>query len=577
MASRLTTYIVVLIVAGTLIAGLIVGAQREDASGPVDLIVTNGKVYRADGRDGFAEAVAVQGNKILRVGSNREIKRLRRAQTVMIDAHGGAVLPGFNDAHLHFIGGGLALHQLNLLEATTLESVQEAIEAYASAHPERPWVHGRGWYYAPFPGGLPTRQQLDALVPDRPAYLTAYDGHTGWANTKALKLAGITRRTRDPRNGTIVKDARTGEPTGVLKEAAMGLMRKVLPAPTREDRVQAIRDAIGEAHRAGITSIQNASGTPDDLVLYDELRQVGDLSVRVYGGLSAGPGFSEADADRFEAIRREYPDDPLFKAGVVKLMADGVVETHTAAMLAPYANAATTGLANFTPQELDRVVALLDRRGWQVMVHAIGDRGIRLALDAFEHAQGANQPPARGRRHRIEHIETIDPADVPRFAQLGVIASMQPYHGVPTPNQTDVWSANLGEVRSARAWHYGSILSAGGRLAFGSDWPVVALDPWLGLHVASQRTSLDDLPEGGWLPAERLPLTRAIDAYTSGAAYASFDDQRKGTLTKGMLADLVILTADIFAPEARLQDTAVHMTIFDGRIVYSREEAEQTQ
>ena len=572
MASRLATLIVVSIVAATLIAGIIARAQRDD-DGPVDVIVFNGKVYTADGRGTFAEAIAVRGNTIFRVGSNREIKRMRRPHTTVIDAHGGAVVPGFNDSHLHFASGSVGLSEINLLDATTPDEIAATVRAWAAANAGRAWVTGRGWYYTAFPGGLPNRQLLDEIVPDRPAYLTAYDGHSGWANTAALKLAGITRATVNPKNGIVVKDAR-GEPTGVLKESAMGLMREVLPIVERGEKLAAIRAGIVEAHRLGVTSVQNASGRPDDLDLWEELRRTGDLKLRMYHALSAGPTFSEADADRFEPTRRKHADDPLLKAGAVKLMVDGVIESHTAAMLEPYSNKPTKGMPNFTRDELNRIVMLLDRRGWQVWIHAIGDGGIRMALDAFESAAKANPAPVRGRRHRIEHIESIDAADVPRFGALGVIASMQPFHANPDPSLGTVWTENIGADRAARAWLWHSIARTGGRLAFGSDWPVVTLDPRLGLQVAVNRTSATGEPEGGSIPEERLPLTAAIDAYSSGAAYASFDEQRKGTLAKGMLADVVIFSTDIFkAPPERLLDAVVDVTIFDGKVVYNRSEA----
>lgn len=570
MASRLTTLIVVLIVGGTLIAGFIVGAQREDLNGPVDLIVTNGRVY--SGPSGkLAEAVAIRGNKILLVGSNRDVKRLRRVQTTMVDAHGAAVLPGFNDSHIHLLSGGLGFSELDLAGATTLDAVKAAIGDYATAHADREWIVGRGWIYDSF-DGLPTRQQLDALVPDRPAYLTAYDGHTGWANSRALKLAGITRKTHNPSNGTIVKDPRTGEPTGALQENAMDLMDAALPHATRDAQLRALRSAIAHAHTFGVTSVQNASGSPAELDLYGTLRDSGELDLRVYNALSADATLSEADLDRFDTVRKKYSDDPLLKAGAVKLLVDGVVESHTAALLAPYTDKPTRGRPNYTPAQLNRIVTMLDRRGWQVLIHAIGDRGVRMALDAFEVAQAANPPPAHGRRHRIEHIETIDPADVPRFAKLGVIASMQPLHSNPAPDLMSLWTKNLGPERSSRGWLYGSLLKSGARLAFGSDWPVVTLDPRLGLHVATTRTSPEALPDGGWLPEERLTLQQALNAYSAGGAFASFDDQRKGTLAPGMLADIVILTSDIFAPDAKVLDSHVALTIFDGRIVYDREQ-----
>ena len=571
MAARLTAYIVAFIVGLTVIAGLIVGAQRDDA-GPVDLIVVNGRVYTADGQSTMAEAVAVQGNRILMVGTTREVQRLRRPQTIVVDARGGAVLPGFDDAHTHLLSGGLSMHRINLLDSRTLPAIESAVREWSAAHPDEPWVIGRGWLYEPFPGGLPTRQILDALVPDRPAYLTSYDGHTGWANSVALKLAGINRRSKNPANGIIVKDQRTGEPTGVLKEAAMNLMTAHLPEPTRSDKVAAIRSAVTEAHRRGVTSVQTASGSPEELEIYEALRKAGDLDLRVYAALSGTQGLSAQDLEALDALREKYADDPMFKAGAIKLMADGVIESHTAAMLEPYSNLESVrGEPRLTADELDRVVVDLDRRGWQIMIHAIGDRAIRMALDAFERAAARNPVPARGRRHRIEHIETIDAADIPRFGHLGVIASMQPYHGLPDPPQIAVWRANIGEDRASRAWMYGSIARGKGALAFGSDWPVVDLDPLLGLHVAVNRTTLAGEPENGWIPSERLTLEQAINAYTRGGAWASFDEHRKGSIARDMLADIVVLTKDIFSlSPARLGETEVAVTIFDGKVVYQR-------
>lgn len=570
MAARLTAYLVALIVGLTFIVGLMVGAQR-DTGGPVDLIVVNGNVYTADGKGTMAEAVAVQGNKILMVGSNRDVQRLRRPQTVVVDARGGAVLPGFNDAHVHLMSGGLATAQVNLSEARTLAAIESTITAWAATHPEAAWVTGRGWYYTAFPGGLPTRQLLDALVPDRPAVITAYDGHTSWANSAALKLAKITSRTPNPPNGVIVKDPRSGEPTGVLKETAMALVSGLLPAPSREQRLQALRAAVAHAQRHGVTSVHTASGSAEELALYDELRRRDELNLRIYAAVSAAPDITAEQLEALGALGEKYGDDPVFKAGAVKLMADGVIESHTAAMLAPYANRPTAGEPRLSPADLTRLVTELDARGWQVMVHAIGDRTIRMALDAMAHAASVNEMPEGGRRHRIEHIETIDPADIPRFGALGVIASLQPYHGLPDPSQAGVWATNLGPERAARGWVYGSIAKAGGRVVFGSDWPVVTIDPLAGLRVAVTRTDADGLPNGGWLPEERLALTAAIDAYTRDAAWASFDEHRKGVLEQDMLADLVILTEDIFAlPPSRLDEADVAVTIFDGRVVYSR-------
>jgi predicted amidohydrolase YtcJ len=399
--------------------------------------------------------------------------------------------------------------------------------------------------------------------------MRCYDGHTAWVNTKALQLAGITRKTKDPVDGVIVRDPVTGEPTGVLKEGAQSLVSKLLPQPTPDDKLAAIKAAMAEAHKVGITSVQDAGVSVEELELFDALRKTGELRLRVYSALDVSPGFSEADADRLDEAWKKYHDDPVLKTGGVKLYIDGVIESHTAVMLQPYSNKATTGNPEWSREEFERVISMMDRRGWQVWVHAIGDAGVRMTLDAYERAAAGNPAPPRGRRHRIEHIETLDAADIPRFASLGVIASQQPYHG--TPALLDVWTANIGPERASRGWAYGSIRAAGGRIAFGSDWAVVPMDPRLEIHTAVNRTTPEGTPAGGWLPEQRIPLTAAIDAYTSGAAYASFDERRKGSLVTGMLADLVILSTDVFSkPADRILDARVETTIFDGKVVYTR-------
>ncbi len=574
MAARLTAFVVVGIVAATLIAGLIVGAQRDDSDGPIDLIIHNGTVFAADDDGTIAEAVAVRGNQIFRVGSDRDVLRLRRPQTQVIDARKAAVVPGFNDAHVHFIGGGLALEQIDLLEAISVEEIQERIRRWVAANPDRPWILGRGWYYQPFPGGLPTRQLLDAVVADRPARLLSYDGHTAWVNTAALRLAGITKRTPDPKDGLIVRDLRTGEPTGVLKEAAMDLVARVVPAPTRDDRARALRTAISAAHRVGVTSVQIAGANAEDFELYDEAAREGELQVRVYAALST-PSLDAAGLERLEQIKRRYTDSPLFKAGAVKIAIDGVIEAHTAAMLSPYVNRTDAGTPLVSPDDLNRFVRLADARGWQVLSHAIGDRAVRMALDAYAHAARSNRAPARGRRHRIEHVETVAAVDMPRFGALGAIASMQPFHGSPSPAQIDVWARNIGADRASRGWPYRTIARAGGRLAFGSDWPVLSLNPMLGIHTAVNRRTPDGEPASGWYPAQKLAVETAITAYTSGAAWASFDEQRKGTLEPGMLADIVVLSNDVFdgMARARLASSGAVLTVFDGKVVYRRDRA----
>ena len=439
---------------------------------------------------------------------------------------------------------------------------------------------------------MPTRQLLDLLVPDRPAYLISYDGHTGWANTRALKAAGISRTTRNPPNGIIVRDPRTGEPTGALKETAMSLVANVAPQPSEEDRLAAIRAAIDEAHSLGITSVHDTWGTAADLELFDRLRKRNLLSLRVYLALGASASLTEEKLKALDQVRERFPDDPVLKTGAIKLVVDGVIESHTAAMPAPYANRPSArGEPQFTPEQLTRVVGMIDGSGWQVMTHAVGDAAVRMTLDAYEAAAKANAPPAHGRRHRIEHVQVIDPIDVPRFGRLGVIASMQPLHATAAAAAGSVWNTNLGDDRASRGWPWARIAKHRGPIAFGSDWPVMTMDPRAGLHFAVTRpasavakasaiASAADRSADRTGPAsgsERLSLRQAIQAYTRDAAWASFDEQRKGILARDMLADIVILSENIFTgPPARLLETEVVVTIADGKVVYRRDPPETT-
>lgn len=569
MAARITAYLVAAIVSVTFIAGLIVGAQRDE-NGPVDLIVLNGRVYTADEDGSVAEAVAIQGNRILRVGSTREISRMRRAQTVVIDAKGGSVLPGFNDAHAHLLDGGRALSEIDLTSLSTLEAVEREIASWAKLHPDAPWVVGRGWHYEMFPGGSPTRQILDRIVGDRPAFLTSADGHAGWANSAALAAAGVTRLTDAPAHGTMAREAR-GEPSGTLEDEAMALVTRHLPARDRATELAAVKSAIRNAHRLGITSVQNASGSTDDLELYRELRRAGDLDLRVYESIAVEAPLSAPALDALDTVVRSFPDDPLLKSGAVTLTIDGAVESRDAALLEPYAGRTDTGDVRIDQAALNAAVTELDRRGWQVLLQTTGDRAVRMGLRALQYAAKTNPEPERGRRHRLEHLETIDPADLDRFGALGVIASMQPSQALPARAALALWTDRLGAERAVRGWLIGSLLKHDARVIFGSDWPAASMDPRLGLHVAVNRTTLEGEPEGGWVPAERVALAAAVDAYTRHAAWASFDDHRKGILAPDMLADLVILSKDLFAQRSATPTAAeVEMTIFDGQIVYDR-------
>ncbi|HET7291132.1 MAG TPA: amidohydrolase [Vicinamibacteria bacterium] len=567
---------------GSIAAGAVaLAAASGAAEAPADLLLTNARVFTADERQPWAEAVAVRGDRIVYVGDAKGVAALRGPRTDARDLGGRLVTPGFNDAHVHLSGGALALERVDLIEEQSLSAVQAKIRAFAEANAKSEWVLGRGWLYGSFPGGLPTREQLDAVVPDRPAYMECYDGHTGWANSKALALAGVTKDTRDPENGVIVRDPATGEPTGALKESATGLVEKAIPAPQGEARYALVRRALELLSSQGITSVQDASGLlgggilggsgeagAGDIELLDRARREGRLAVRVTASATMTPG--KADAAIAEALRlRARFDDALIRVTAVKGFVDGVIEAHTAAMFTPYSDdpAFGLGLPNWEPSALNAAVAAADKAGLQVFLHAIGDRGVRMALDAHEAAARANGP--RDRRGRIEHIETSRAEDWPRFAALGVIASMQPLHANPDQNNFNVWSRNAGPDRASRAWAWRRLEEAGARLAFGSDWPVVTSDVFRGLYCATQRKTREGTPEGGWLPHFAVSLESALRHYTIDAAYASFEEGIKGSLTVGRKADLVVLSEDLFRvrPEAILK-AKVLLTVMDGRVVY---------
>ena len=534
---------------------------------PADLIVVNGRVFT--GANGpVAEAVAVTGDRITAVGARQAIEARRGPATTVIDAAGGTVVPGFNDSHVHFLSGSQSLQELDLIGARTLEDVQQRIRAFAAKNPSVPWIRGRGWNYSSFPGGLPTRAQLDAALAGRPATLVCFDGHSSWVNTKAIEAAGITSDTPNPAAGEIVRDA-SGAAGGLLKESAQQLVRKVMPPITRADQRQALLAGIARAHQFGVTSVQNASGNAEEFALYEDLRAAGELRLRVYSALSVTPGFTDADADRFDAIRARVKGDDRFKVGAAKLLVDGVIETNTALMLAPFDNNHdTTGLPNYSAEELNRIVALLDARGYQIMIHAIGDGGVRRVLDAFERAAAVNPAPARGRRHRVEHIEIMDMADISRFKTLGVIGSFQPPHArlMNAAEPRGQWAGNIGPDRTSRGWMWKSVHDSGGRLAFGSDWPVASLNPLVGLWVGVNRIGHRAVP------SQRMSMGELIDGYTRDAAYASFDEQVKGRVAVGQLADLAVLSRDVLAaPPAAADDVQVNVTIVGGAVVFRRD------
>lgn len=544
-----------------------------------DAIVLHGRIYTVDARHPWAEAVAIEGDKIIAVGSDQEIERYRSTSTKVIDAKGRLVLPAFTDCHVHFMDGSQAMTEVALDDATTIADIQKRVKAYADSHPKNPWVLGRGWTYPVFaPSGLPDKKYLDEIIPDRPVYLEGFDGHTWWANSKALTVAHIDKNTPDPPGGAIVRDPKTGEPTGAIKEDAADLLvRRAIPERSRAEKLQALRDGIKLANQFGVARVHVLGGVNagrDDLHnvdLYEELRRNGELTLRFYLAYRLDP--PEMTAQQLKEIvqyRDRYRDDWI-SAGSAKIFLDGVIETHTAAMLEPYSDDPhLSGSLLWDPAKYKQFVGELDAQGIQVFTHAIGDRAIRLALDAYEDA--ARKTGTHDLRHRVEHIEDPSAADIPRFGKLGVIASMQPLHTYPDDDTLKSWAPNIGLERAQRGWPWQSIQKSGGVLAFGSDWPIVTLSPWPGLQTAVTRETAEGKPEGGWIPSERINLGDAIRGYTINAAFAGHREKTEGSLEPGKVADLIILSQDLFkiAP-SRIGETKPVLTMVGGRVAYASE------
>jgi len=545
-----------------------------------DQIITNAKVYTVNSGQPWAEAVAIQGEKILAVGSAEDIARYRGPATRMVDAGGRLVLPGFTDCHIHFLDGSLALEQAQMEGAATIKEIQTRLRAYAAAHPAAPWILGRGWSYEVFaPSGLPDKKYLDEVVPDRPVYLEGFDSHTWWANTRALTAAGVSKRTPDPANGSFVRDPKTGEPTGAIKEdAADDVMRRVIPAPSRSEMFRALRAGMREANQVGIVraiivdGLYMKDGDFRSLDVYDQLRRAGELTVRVYVARRINPPEITPQVIKEVEDAKNLYHDEWIAAGAAKFFLDGVIESHTAAMLEPYSDdPSQSGRLFWDPAKYEQAVTELDARGLQVFTHAIGDRAIRLALDAYEAAHETNE--TTDSRDRIEHIESASAADIPRFGKLGVIASMQPLHAYPDDDTLKVWARNAGPDRASRGWAWHSILSGGGRLAFGSDWPVVTINPWPGVQNALTRQTTEGNPPGGWLPNERLPLEQTLEAYTLGAAYAGKREKTEGSIEPGKVADMIIVSQNLFEiPANKIGETKVLMTMVGGKTVYESAE-----
>ena len=535
---------------------------RMTPTGPITLAVVNARVWTGNPLQPWATALAVSGERIVAVGSSAEVAKLARGapSARLIDAKGGMVTPGFIDAHVHFITGGFRLSSVQLRDARTPTDFIARIKAYAATIPAGAWITGGDWDHQNWGGELPRRDWIDSVTPNNPVWVSRLDGHMALANTATLVLAKITASTAEVAGGTIVRDA-SGNPTGILKDNARALVDRVEPPPGPELSDRALDAAMKYVAERGVTSVHNM-GTLESLATIERAHRSARLTTRIYSIAQLG----EWEQVRDTVAARGKGDDWV-RIGGLKAFIDGSLGSHTAAMFAPFTDSpADSGLLVEDPASLHQRIRDADRAGLQVMVHAIGDRAINLQLGIFDRVARENGP--RDRRFRIEHAQHLAPPDIPRFAALGVIPSMQPYHAIDDGR----WAEGvIGRERAKTTYAFRSLRDTGARLVFGSDWFVAPPTPLEGIYAAVTRRTLDNRNPDGWIPEQKIDVEDALRAYTVNAAFASFDEDKKGSIERGKLADFVLLDNDVtrIAPEA-IRDVKVLMTVVGGRVVFER-------
>ena len=539
---------------------LLLAAAVPGFADTADLVLRGGSVWPGKGLPA-GTAIAIRGERVLAVGSDESMRALVGPKTRVVELKGRFVMPGFNDAHVHLLSGGFGLLSVDLRDAKDEAEFARRIGEHAKTLPKGAWIENGNWDHEAWPSHqLPTRQLIDGVTPDNPVFVNRLDGHMSLANSLALRLAGVTRDTKDPDGGTIVRDP-SGEPTGMLKDNATALVDKVIPEPSRAMNRRAAKAALELAARQGVTSIQDNS-LIDALPTYMEMRAAGELTAR----FNVWRPISALDALVQGGVRSGLGDDWV-RVGALKILSDGAMGSGTGAFFAPYADdPKTTGLLLYPVPELERMILAADAAGFQLAVHAIGDRANSIVLDAFQKAAAANGP--RERRFRIEHAQVVRKADLDRFKALGVVASIQPSHCIDDMRWAE---KRIGEARSHDSYNFRSFTSRGIAVAFGTDWFVEPLDPRIGVYAAVTREYVTGGPPGGWHPEEKLSLEEALDLYTRGSAFAEFAEKDKGTLEAGKLADLVVFARDLRAvPPPDILTTDVDLTVVGGRVVYER-------
>jgi predicted amidohydrolase YtcJ len=555
----------------TLVLGLALAAGGLAAcrhGDPADLVLRHGAIYPFAADSVRVETLAVRDGRIVYAGEDGGVGRFIERRTVVLELAGRMVLPGFRDTHVH-PSAGVGLSECRFDELKTRQAVLDSLRRCAENHPEQPWIRGRGWQLPVFPQANPRKEWLDAVVPDRPVYLTAADGHSAWVNSKALELAGVTRGTSDPPNGRIERDPATGEPSGTLRERAADLVAKQLPPRTQTELRAGLLRAVALANSFGIVALHEASADPALLEAYAALDSAGQLTARTIAAIRVDPLAGPGQVDSLRAWRGRFAGRRYFSPSAAKFFVDGVIEAKTAALLAPYLGDPNgwRGEPNFSPGALDTLVAAVDAAGFQVHQHAIGDRAVRMALDALAFARRHNGP--RDARPLIAHLELIDPADIPRFAELEVIPSFQPLWAYADDYITRLTEPVLGPERSRWLYPIASVAKTGAHLAAGSDWSVSSLNPLDAIQVAVTRRGLDAPSGPAWIPEEVLDLGSILTAYTTGGAYAAGEEALRGTLELGKAADLIVLDRDLFRiPVTQIHTVRVLLTLLDGKEVW---------
>ncbi len=546
-------------------------AQAAEAK-PVRMILQHGVIHTMNPRNERGEAIVLQGERIVYVGSDEAAQAYIDGETKVIDLRGRLVLPGFTDAHVHPIDGGLAAEGCDLKNLVTEDAIVKRLAEFIQSHPDHEWIRASNFWLPAVGNGNPHKKILDDIVSDRPVVVISADGHNSWVNSEALRRAGITAATPDPAHGRIERDSATQEPTGTLRESAMELVQRVVPPYSHEKHLAALQRALREAHSFGVIGMIEASGSESLVKAYLDLEAQGQLhsyiNVSLTCQLSDGMREAQRVIDYNRELQRSRTADSLVRFNQVKLFVDGVVEGKTAALSAPYVGESRDGIANAEPEVLNAMVQALDQAGLQIHFHAIGDRGIRMALDALAYARQANG--RRDSRHHVAHLQVVHPEDLKRFQELDVTANFQAVWATPEDTyMSQLTLPVLGPQRSEWQYPIGSIHRAGGRIVFGSDWPVTTLNPLPAAQVAITRRGPDHTPRTAWTPQHLLDLEAVLAGYTRQGAWIMFRESESGTLEPGKMANLIVLDRDITRLSPfEVMDGHVDLTIFRGKVVW---------